>query len=138
MVSETKRLEVKQDDMSLIECSFSEISHFASKAAKEKVKISETKNTMWFGIFNKDVLVGCCGLILVGVKCRFKAAYIVPEQRGKGLGSFATESRINIADSLGFQLLEVLTVKPSYYSNALGFQIHKQVRKGVWLGTKKL
>lgn len=126
-----------QGYMRINEVPYEEVKQFSSKASKERVSISNTNNTIWFQIYLLDELVGVCALYLAKKKCRIKGDWIYPTHRGKGIGEFLTEARLKIIKSFGYKDVEVLTLHPHYYAKK-GFIIHKQVRKGVYLGTKRI
>ena len=124
--------------MGLEETSYQQIRIFKSYGAKERVSISNTGNTKWYCIIDKNrLMVGCCGLYLAAKKCRIKGDYIFEYHRGKGYGEFITQCRLMIAKKLDYKMIEVYTLHPHYYEKK-GFTIHKEMRKGVWLGTLDL
>ena len=127
----------KDGDYSIVEAKYEDIKQFKSKASKERVSISPTGNTLWFQVFIKNELIGCCGLYVAPKTCRIKGDYFLQEHRGKGAGDFITETRLKIAKVLNYQRIEVLTLHPHYYIKK-GFKIINEQRKGVWKGVKYL
>jgi len=137
MVSTIERpIKLLSNWFSLEEVPYEKVDCFSSKARRERVSINDTKNTIWFHIYFADKLAGICALYLTNKKCRIKGDWIKPEYRGKGLGRFITNCRLKIIDEFGYKNIEVLTLHPNYYKS-IGFTIHKEVRKGVWLATKE-
>ncbi len=137
MVSNIKRpIKAISNWFSLEEVPYEKVDCFRLRAKRERVSVNETQNTIWFHIFFMDKLVGICALYLSKNKCRIKGDWIKPEYRGKGLGSFITNSRLKIINELGYKNIEVLTLHPNYYKK-IGFTICKEVRRGVWLATKE-
>tara|TARA_R100000995_G_scaffold81760_1_gene54858 strand:+ start:845 stop:1267 length:423 start_codon:yes stop_codon:yes gene_type:complete len=130
-------INITEGRFNLREVSFEIVKRFASKGAKERVSISNTQNTLWFAVSYRNNIIGVCGLYLAKNKCRIKGDYLLPEYRGKGIGEFITISRMSIIKSLGYANIEVLTLHPQYYAK-IGFNIHKETRKGIWYGTKRL
>lgn len=129
-------IECSYANMRLCEVDFLQVKPFASRAAKERVAIKPTGNTIWFHIKVDDVVVGCCGLY-VGKKCRIKGDYMMMQHRGKGYGEFITQCRLLLAEQLEYEEVEVLTLHPKYYEKK-GFTIVKERNKGVWYAFKKL
>lgn len=126
------------DEMILEQTSYDMVKIFKSYGSKERVSISNTGNTNWYAICDKNKqMVGCCGLYLAKDKCRIKGDYIFAYHRGKGYGEFITQCRMLIAKYLDYKLIEVLTLHPHYYEKK-GFTIHKETRKGVWLATLEI
>ena len=123
--------------MEIKETQFESIKHFASRASKERVAIKPTQNTMWFALSLNEITVGCCALYLGKKKCRIKGDFVMLDYRGKGLGKLSVETRLQIAKKLGYKLIEVYTLHPKYYTS-LGFTIHKELRKGVWVADYEL
>lgn len=131
------QLVIVEGNRSLREVEYEQVKHFASRASKERVSISNTNKTMWFQILNDDEVIGCCALYLAAKKIRIKGDWIKHEWRGKGFGEFITKCRMLIAKELDYKLIEVLTLHPHYY-RAKGFTIVKETRKGVWLSTLEI
>ena len=104
------QINITEGDMSLQEVEFIDVKQFASRGSKERVSISDTNNTLWFHIMNKDEIIGCCGLYLAKKKIRIKGDWIRPEWRGKGFGEFITQCRMYIAKEMDYELIEVLTL----------------------------
>ncbi len=124
-----------KDEILVRECSYDDIKVYKSRAAKERVSISDTNNTIWFNImrigWKTHDTIGCCGLYLAKNKCRIKGDFIEKEFRGQGFGHFLTEIRKFIAKDKGYDTIEVLTLHPHYYKKE-GFTINKEIRSGVW------
>ena len=123
--------------MRIQETKFDDIKRFAGRASKERVAIKPTQNTMWFALSLNEVTVGCCALYLGKKKCRIKGDFILEQYRGRGLGKLSVESRLETAKKLGYKMIEVYTLHPKYYTS-LGFTIHKELRKGVWIADYEL
>tara|TARA_R110002153_G_scaffold209534_1_gene362111 strand:- start:6296 stop:6727 length:432 start_codon:yes stop_codon:yes gene_type:complete len=130
-------IDITEGDMRLLEVTFMDVKPYASLAKKERVAISETKNTMWFHVFKDNEFVGICGLYTAPNKCRIKGDWFLPQSRGQGCGEFITQCRLMIAKELDYMKVEVLTLHPHYYEKK-GFTIHKETRKGVWLSSLEI
>lgn len=130
------KIEYNEGSMRLLQVDYADVKKFGSLAKRERVAISDTKNTYWFEIQLHREVVGVCGLYLATNKCRIKGDWILPQYRGQGLGEFITKCRLDIARSLDFKLVEVLTLHPHYYE-AKCFTIHKETRKGIWLASRR-
>ena len=128
---------IEEESLKLLQVSFLDVKKFSSLGKRERVSISDTSNTYWFHIVSNNEVVGVCGLYLAAKKCRIKGDWILPQNRGEGLGEFITKCRLKIAKELGYSLIEVLTLHPHYYE-AKGFTIHKETRKGVWLASMEI
>lgn len=135
-IIQTDPLWINYENLILKEVDYDSVKIYKSRAAKERVSISETNNTLWFEIikmgYEEHEHMGCCGLYLAKNKCRIKGDWIKPEYRGQGYGEFITQSRLLIAEHLNYDLIEVLTLHPHYYRKK-NFTIHKEIRSGVWL-----
>ena len=68
-------IDIIQDDQAgypeyrLLEVDFTEVKQFSSRASKERVAIKPTGNTIWFHVFIRIKLIGCCGLYTAPNKC---------------------------------------------------------------------
>ena len=115
---------------------FKLIKGYASRAAKERVSVKDTPSTVWFGVFDSE-LIGFGGVIIKGSKARVKSIFVLPEHRGKGYGSLLTDHMITAAQNLPqITTLEAYAVNPRYYE-ALGW-ISLQTAKGITVVQKKL
>ena len=121
----------------LRDSSYREVRRFKALGSKERVSISDTKNTLWFMIEVEGEPAGCCGLYLTMTKARMKGDYVLPQYRGLGLGTLSSDFRIEKARELGYSLIETLTVNPDYYGKK-GFTLNGKVREGVWNMTKEI
>lgn len=124
-------IQIDDGKMSLKQVQYQDVKQFASKASRERVSISDTQNTLWFHIIYEAQVIGCCALYLAKKKIRIKGDWITQSYRGKGLGEFITNCRIEIARLLDYENIEVLTLHPKYYESK-GFVINKEIRKGIW------
>lgn len=130
-------IDITQSDMRLLEVDFKDVQKYNSLAKKERVAITDTKNTLWFHVFKDNEFVGICGLYTAPNKCRIKGDWFLPQFRGQGCGEFITQCRLMIAKSLDYTTVEVLTLHPHYYEKK-GFTCHKETRKGIWLYSLKI
>lgn len=128
-------IQIQVDPYLLKEVHFTGVKKYASLAKKDRVSISETKNTRWFEFFLESEPIGCCGLLYQGRKSRIKGVYILPQHRGAGHGVFMDDCLLSISKSDGVDFVEVLTLHPKFYQNR-GFTIIKEANKGVFLAKK--
>lgn len=110
---------------------YSQIEHFRSAAERAHVYVGDTSATQWFQICAGDLPVGCCAVRTMrpGI-VRLKAAFIVAQWRGKGLGLLAVEHRERYArEVLGASKLEVLAYNWSFWK-ARGYHEVSRLRNG--------
>lgn len=116
---------------------FRDVAHLASRAAKERVSISNTRGTTWFAAFDGE-LVGCGAVLVQGQKARLKASWIAPKYRGQGVGLGLLKARIAYAENNpAINRLEVFSVRPRIFLE-LGFQPISVLREGVTVLLKRL
>jgi N-acetylglutamate synthase-like GNAT family acetyltransferase len=112
------------------EVRFADVAHLASRAAKERVSISDTRGTTWFGAFDGE-LIGCGAVLIQSQKARLKASWIAPKYRGKGVGMGLLKTRILYAENNpAINRLEVFSIRPRIFLE-LGFKPFSVVREGV-------
>lgn len=78
---------------------YSVIAPFAGLAARNRVSISNTKNTEWYAIYDADKMLGFAGLMKVSVGYRIKGVFVHDEFRGRGAGEAITSHLFNICDA---------------------------------------
>lgn len=127
---------IDQPPFQLLQVDYEKIAPFKHLAAKERVSLAETRNTLWFHVLHEQEFTGVCGIYLTKLKCRLKAAWILPQARGLGCGGFMTHARLQVAKDMGYSNFEAFTVNPEYYEHTLGFNIIKEMHKGVFLAVK--
>lgn len=62
---------------------------------------------------------------------RVKGIYVLPEERGAGVGTTMTEDLIKVARAAGAQEIEAIALNPAWYE-ARGFVRQKEIRPGSW------
>lgn len=85
--------------MQVRQVSYDAVAPFAGVAAKDRVSISNTKNTEWFGIYEDNKMLGFAGLMRVSAGYRIKGVYVHPWMRGCGVGDELTNHLFDICDS---------------------------------------
>ncbi len=118
--------------MKIRDCSFADIQHFASRAAKERVSITDTRDTRWHAAYDEaGNIVGCGAVMFTRQTARLKAYFIEPSMRGSGLGSALVQKGIDTAlDNPAINTIEVFSVNPKFFL-AKGFTRLKDIRDGV-------
>tara|TARA_Y100000004_G_C8880678_1_gene397467 strand:- start:5 stop:415 length:411 start_codon:yes stop_codon:yes gene_type:complete len=98
--------------------SWDEISKLQPIAKSTNNNISYSKNTIWFGLFDKEI-VGSAGLLLLNNgEGRLKSMYISKEYRGQGYGIKAVELRESWAfDTLSLSKLSLITRRKDFWLN---------------------
>lgn len=84
--------------MQINKSTFNEIAPYASLAAKNRVSISDTKNTEWFTINDDDELLGFAGLMKVSIGYRIKGVFVHDRYRGRGVGNILTQHLFDICN----------------------------------------
>lgn len=103
------------------------VAAWRSQAARDHVALGPTSNTIWYGAFDGEQLVGVAGLIRIGRALRIKGVYVPAAMRGKGIGTILTEHLIELCRD---QFLEVLAYNPAFYQER-GFRLVSAPREGV-------
>ncbi|MBA3875603.1 MAG: hypothetical protein C0498_01480 [Anaerolinea sp.] len=92
---------------------------YASRAAKEHVSLSEGATpTDWWGVFDGGRLVAFAGLLPLRNGYRFRGAYTLPGERGKGYGTMLLTGLI---DRVAPARIEAIALDPRIYDR-LGFR----------------
>lgn len=115
----------------LIPVDYATVARWKAQAARDRVSVSDTKNTRWFNLASGE---GFCGLIEIGGMVRVKGVYVFPEYRGLGVGTAMTEELLTIAAATG-KTIEVLAYNPEFYE-LRGFQRQSQLANGAWRLTR--
>lgn len=116
----------------LVEVTYSYVYPYRRVAAKERVSVSDTKNTRWFRTVGHE---GFCGLIRASATTvRIKGVFVHPEYRGCGVGAAMTEALMAIA-ATSKQKMEVLAYNPAFYEDR-GFVRRNQLHNGAWRLTR--
>tara|TARA_R100001594_G_scaffold92108_1_gene126411 strand:+ start:223 stop:627 length:405 start_codon:yes stop_codon:yes gene_type:complete len=126
---------IDQPPFKLVQVDYEKIAPFKNLAAKERVSLAKTQNTLWFHVMHEQELAGVCGIYLTKSKCRLKGDWVLPQARGVGCGGFMSNARMQVGRNMDYSDFEVLTVNPEYYKNK-GFNIIKETHKGVFLAVK--
>ena len=94
------------------------VQDYAIMAHVEHVKVIDYGPQMqWFRILNNDMPVGCLGLLHGDGHTQLKGVYVMPEMRGRGIGTQATEIALAWVNGP----VEAAAVNPSWY-HARGFK----------------
>lgn len=107
------------------ESNFEEIKHLKSAAARDRVSISDTRNTKWFAAKSdegKVVAVGAYMTLKTGYR-RGKAYWVHPDWRHKGIGMTLVSATIGDAPA------EVFTYHPKTWAE-LGFVEYGKLPNG--------
>lgn len=100
--------------MVIEQVTFDQVSNFAKKAAKERVSITDTKNTEWCqGILDGSV-VAIAGLLKVADAYRIKGVYVEKEHRSKGIGEQITLYLMAQCDAR-CATIDVFAYNPAFY-----------------------
>lgn len=114
--------------MEIRQVDFATVRPFASRAAREHVSISDTRMTRWYVVKKGDEVVGVAGLLRVSAGYRIKGVYVIPNERGSGIGTALTEHLIEQCAN-DFAMVEVFAYNPGYYE-ARGFKRYGQLPNG--------
>lgn len=123
----------------IAQCTFQDVRHFAARAAKERVSITDTRDTIWHAAYDENQkIVGCGAVMIIRQSARLKAYFVEPEYRGHGIGNqlVAAGIRDGSADPR-VNTIEVFSVNPPYFV-ALGFTRLNDIRDGVTHLTKRI
>jgi len=110
--------------------SYQAVAHLASKASREGVSISNSKDTVWF-VLRDDagVILSVGGLIKVKSGYRIKGSWVEPSQRGKGYGGAILEHRLKWAEDKLASHIETYSYNPESYLKR-GFVIFGRMSNG--------
>jgi RimJ/RimL family protein N-acetyltransferase len=85
-------------------------------AAKDRVSISDTKETHWFLLNNLLEPPALCGLMKTSRGYRIKGVWVPKELRGNGLGTEMTLNLIDYAENtLMASRIEAFAYNPAFY-----------------------
>lgn len=103
---------------------FSRLAPYTSKAAKDRVSLKDSRNTVWFATFDLNGnLSACGGVYVMGHKARFKAIWTSPAFRSLGLGSALTDAMFRWAqDQINITLYEVYAYDAEFWQKR-GFRL---------------
>ena len=88
-------------------CAWEDIAELEKVAKSTKNTVKNSKNTVWWGLFDNDKPVGCIGLYLMSnARGRIKSIYIKPEYRYKGYGNEASD----IVEYFAFDILNLTSL----------------------------
>lgn len=103
---------------------------FASRAAREHVSISPTRNTRWFAAIAQDQVVAVAGLLRMrGMAVRIKGVWVDPAARGHGLGAALVAHLIALAQDECAPAIEAYAHNGAFYQS-LGFSRCGQLPNG--------
>ncbi len=116
--------------MRILLSNYAIIKSFAFKASKERVSISDTKDTRWFVVLNEDeTVIAVAGLMKVGSGVRIKGVWTEPKHRGKGVGAKLTDHLIQTAENECASHVEAFAYNPSFYTQR-GFKVFGSLPNG--------
>lgn len=119
--------------MMLERAPYGDIAPYASKAKKEGVSVSDTRQTSWFWGHSPAGRIGFCALLCAPKGfVRVKGVYVFPAHRGQGFGTAMTEELIRYAqdDQLASRL-EAIAWNPAWYE-ARGWHKVKKRTNGAY------
>jgi RimJ/RimL family protein N-acetyltransferase len=88
-------------------CAWEDIAELEKVAKSTKNTVKNSKNTVWWGLFDDNKPVGCIGLYLISnARGRIKSIYIKPEYRYKGYGNEASD----IVEYFAFDILNLTSL----------------------------
>jgi ribosomal protein S18 acetylase RimI-like enzyme len=119
---------------------FSAVAPWKSRAAREHVAVTNTRNTRWFAAYRDsdaaqrqgaEGLLGFSGVIILrGSVGRIKGIWVRPEYRKLGAGRAVTQACIQEATECGCCLLEAISMHRRYWLGQ-GFYVAKATPAGV-------
>lgn len=122
-----------QSRMKFVQVEYESIKGFRKLAKKDRVSLSETKNTLWFHIKRDEELMGFCGIFLAKNKARLKGAWLLPQYRGMGNFDFINDCRLKVVKDYGYEKVEVFTLHRNHYTKR-GFNLVRETKnKGIYL-----
>ena len=106
----------------IAEAPFERVQPFGSRAAREHVSISDTRDTRWFVGLRQPAgeVVGVAGLLRFRSQLRIKGVWVDPAFRGRGLGNAFVQRFLAIADEECAPMIEAFVANTAYYQS-LGF-----------------
>lgn len=104
------------------EVPFSEVQPYASRAAREHVSISDTRDTRWYMGVEKSDVAGVAGLFRFRSMLRIKGVWVAPNFRGRGLGDQFVKHLLAVAEDECAPLIEAYVWNAAYY-HRLGFKV---------------
>lgn len=117
----------------LREAGIEEVHKWKRQAEREGVSVKETKGkTRWYVWEEVGEVLGFGGYIwATKTKARIKGIYVLPENRGQGVGVKMTEGIMAKAREEGAEKLEAVALNPKFYEER-GFHRTKEIRPGSW------
>lgn len=90
-----------------------------SRAAKDRVNLKNSQNTVWFAWLGQEREVfGCAGLMFLPKgSARIKGFWVVEGKRGTGMGSALYQALIQHAVEKNCPAVEVLAYNPKFYES---------------------
>lgn len=114
--------------MDVRQVEFAAVKPYAARAAREHVSISDTRGTRWYEVKKGDKTAAIAGLLKTSHGYRVKGVYVLPEERGTGIGTKLTEYLIAQCAN-EFAMVEVFAYNPAFYE-ARGFTRYGQLPNG--------
>lgn len=88
-------------------CLWEDIAELETIAKSTKNTVKNSKNTVWWGLFDNNTPVGCIGLYLMSnARGRIKSIYIKPEYRNNGYSNEASD----IVEYYAFDVLNLTSL----------------------------
>ncbi len=113
-------------------CEFAEAKPYASRAAREHVKVDCPADTWYFCVRSGSELMGFSALMVRNGSARFKGDYTRPEYRRQGIASALMAARLAECERLGVKRMTAFCTSlslPLYQAN--GFQPVKANARGI-------
>lgn len=111
----------------LLAVNFKDVQVYAPAALKEHVKIIDYgPQIRWFQILAGQAPVGCLGLLGYDDHTELKGVYVIPEMRGRGIGTQATEAAMALVEGP----IEAAALNPAWY-HARGFSTTGTTENGI-------
>lgn len=92
--------------MQIKPCRFDDIKFMKSKAAQERVSITELKSAVhWYAVYDGDRILGCASLAVFGEEGRMRSLFILKDFRSLNLSHLLLDARLEKAKELGLKYL---------------------------------
>lgn len=103
--------------MTFMSIAFSDLAQYAAAAAQDGVSLKQTRAaTRWIGAHKEGTLIGFLGIMdLAGGGVRIKGVYVLPSNRGMGVGTGLVDEAISIAERQGCPCIEAIAYNIGFY-----------------------
>lgn len=117
---------------SIAEISYNTVKPLSSKASKDKVCLKDTPQTQWFGAYIENELCGVAGAAVKDGNGRIRGVYVLPQHRGKGLGSTMMQALMAYFDNKSVCYVEQLASQPDWWLKQ-GWKLKAPHKNGAWI-----